>query len=505
MTRRLDPRRSRLVSSLLTPGLVLAVALMVGRLSGLARETIIASRYGLTVEGDFAIVITTIPDLLVNLIISGGLSAALVPRLTQLNAAEANQLWRTVAVMTLVFFSVFAGIFAFAPLTVLSPLMPGHHTAISGIDAAVTLPVALSIPLAALAGLTGAYLNAANRFLVAGLGTLMFNLGLIATLMFMFDQQHFSLMPLAAGVLVGAVVRVAPQIAVLPPSLLSHRSFASITRNGFAKQFFSGVASVTLMLLAPVLLRSAASLYEPGTLAAFNYAQKLTELPVGVLFAAINTVFLTRVSLSLRDGKLLEAHKSTTAALRLSISIAGLLAIGGIGFSRDIVSLVFGYGRMTASDQDAVASLFRISALSLPFTAAALVAISYLNASGRTAAVFRKTLIALVILPVFAVWAASMADSAGLMIAFVAFQASLAFLMLHGSGILTLSGGSDLIRNFIDWRFLKLLVLSWTPIMLAALFSNQFDGIGFAFRIVLAASGAILGLAIVLVGARIDS
>lgn len=63
--------------SLLSAGLFLSLALMAGRLAGFGREVLLASSLGLSEQADIAIVLLTVPDLLVNLLLSGGIGVAL--------------------------------------------------------------------------------------------------------------------------------------------------------------------------------------------------------------------------------------------------------------------------------------------------------------------------------------------------------------------------------------------------------------------------------------------
>jgi putative peptidoglycan lipid II flippase len=497
MKRDWSNQSSTAVGAALAPGTILAAALLAGRLSGLIRETIVASRYGLTGAGDLAVVLMTIPDLLVNLIISGGLSAALVPRLNQMDVEDADALWRSVSVATLAVFGAFAMLFACSPALVLSPLLPGRVAELGALNRLVSGAVAISIPLAALAGLSGAYLNARSRFLTTGLGTLFFNIGVITTLLWVSDPHSFSLAPLATGVLLGAVLRVGPQISILPSKLFVEHSFVSILRNGFARQFLAGVAATTIAMLAPILIRSAASFYAPGTVAAFNYAQKLVELPVGVAFGAVNTVALTSISAAFRKGGAAAALAPTIDALRLSILMSGLIAIGGWLFSSEIVALVFGYGRMSSAEQASVAALFRIAILSIPLTAVGLVGMTSLNACGRTTEVFKAALIAVATLPILIGCALSLSDMSGLMWAFVSFQGVLAALMVHRSGLTRRRFPDSALHPFFNRRFIPSLLASWIPIGLAAVVSNYLGKDSLMLRVAFAAFGAIGGMLVI--------
>ena len=69
--------------SLLQASTLVSLALLLSRLSGLIREQVLGARLGLSAEMDAAVLILTLPDLLVGLLLSGGFAAALVPALTR--------------------------------------------------------------------------------------------------------------------------------------------------------------------------------------------------------------------------------------------------------------------------------------------------------------------------------------------------------------------------------------------------------------------------------------
>jgi putative peptidoglycan lipid II flippase len=73
---------------------LVGATLLAGRVSGLFREIQLAAAFGVSVSADVAVLLLTLPDLLVNLVLSGGLSAALIPRLRALPLQAAQALSR---------------------------------------------------------------------------------------------------------------------------------------------------------------------------------------------------------------------------------------------------------------------------------------------------------------------------------------------------------------------------------------------------------------------------
>lgn len=440
------------MKSLLGPSAILATALLLGRVSGVAREATVSSIFGVSHEGDIAVIIMTIPDLLVNFLITGGLSAALVPRLTQLDDAAAGALWWGVSKMVVLAFAVIGSVFYLAPSLFLALLAPGRVEHFEAIEGMVALCVALALPLAALSGLAGAYLNARGRYLTSGLGTLFFNTGLILTLFLVPWNAKLAL--LGFGVLIGSVLRFAPQLLAFPKGIPSQRDAKFPRDPRFLKEFSSGILAIGVMLLAPVFLRASASFLDAGAISAFNYAQKLVELPVGIIASAISTVALTNISAAFGQDGLDSAKREAVRGFRKIAVLSILAASICVCFSRELVSLLFGYGRMSLDNQMQVAELLKIAALSIPFSAATSMGYSFLNATGHAPLALKTTLRVSLILPLlmlFAIWSGSWLQ---LMASFVIFQFALCVAIFAKCGIKVLDPGPGSVLSVFNLNIL---------------------------------------------------
>ncbi|MHA6685334.1 lipid II flippase MurJ [Mesorhizobium sp. A556] len=146
-------------------------------------------------------------------------------------------------------------------------------------------------------------------------------------------------------------------------------------------------------------MRSALSFTGEGVIAAFNYATKLVELPLGVAITSITTVAFTRLSDQFAASKSEEAETmfatATVAATLVGISIC----IPAICFSHPLTELVFARGRMTADDINLVSDLAAIGMLTIPLVAISGMAAAMLNAQKKSGLGFRCTLISLLVLP----------------------------------------------------------------------------------------------------------
>lgn len=424
---------ARLRSTAFGAGGLLAFALLAGRLSGLIRELTLASYFGVSATADIAVVLLTLPDLLVNLLLSGGLSAALVPRLRALPNDQAGVLFRAACYLAMAVFGSLALLIALWPGLVFALFAPGLQNPVAFIGRPAIILLSLSIPLTALSGITAAYLNSRERFFVAGLGTLIFNLAIIVALIgFSRDNGLFLL---AASILVGATIRLASQSVIVPRHAWQLRTGSSWLDQRFLTAFGAGIAATSLTLVPPAFVRAAGSLLGTGNIATINYAQKLVELPLGILITTISTIALTRLSGQYAQNEHDAARHTLHQALRLSLLLAVLIVLFGEFLAEPVASLLFLRGAINGEDVSQIAALMRVILLGVPFIAISSLAAAALNAQLRTAEVLQATAVSILLLVVLAVPGLIYFSDLLLMGAVVGSQAALAWFLARRAGI----------------------------------------------------------------------
>ncbi|MES2755177.1 MAG: lipid II flippase MurJ [Pseudomonadota bacterium] len=411
----------------------MAIALLAGRLAGLVRELQLANTLGVSHAADVAVLLLTIPDLLVGLLLAGGLSAALVPRLRQLPATDATALFRRATLLATLTFGAIGLFFALFPDLVLRVLAPGVARPSALLDATAPVWVAVALPLTAASGVVSAYLNARDRFFIAGLGTLVFNLSVIAALS-LGGSARALLGNITVAIAVGTLLRLTLQTAILPRDAW-RRGGDWRGDAGLARAFAAGIGSAGLALLAPILVRAAASLLAPGTIASFNYAQKLTELPTGILITTISTVALTRFSAAIADGDAERLERSIVEQTRRAFFVAFSAMAVGVAFAPALVAVLFGHGAMSEDALPIVSTLARIALFGLPFVAISSMATAVLNARLQTTVVLRVTMGCVMLLPLLVAPGVVLASSPVLMGAVIGFQALIAALLARAANL----------------------------------------------------------------------
>lgn len=438
-------------SGVLPASALLAGVIILGRLSGFLRESQIAAMFGLSSTADFAVLLLTTPDLLFNLLLAGGLKSILVPEFRFLAGPARSRLFITVAAAILVIFGLLAGFVALFPELLLVPLAPGYVGAeIARLPFAI---MALAIPLAGLAGLTASFLNSQGRFLVAGSGTLVFNLTLSGVLVAMAGSTS-PLLILSGAIAVAAAARLASQLVVSLPLLERPGRSTTAGTPGLILRFAKAMGATSVILLVPIIMRSAMSFGGEGAIAAFNYGMKLPEM-LTIVGGSIVTVAFTRMSEYLANENETRARQVYLTGSVVIILVSLAICIPGLWFAHPLVNLAFGRGQMTPQDIDLVADLAAIGMLTIPLVAVSGLGIAMLNAQKRPGAVLVRTLWSLLALPIALIPGLLLGDPRIAMLALPGFHLVLAILVSIAAGL----GISVPMLRTASWRLLALALL----------------------------------------------
>ncbi len=371
--------------SLFRASVLVSLALLISRFSGLVREQVLGAHLGLSADMDGALLILTLPDLMVGLLLSGGFSAALVPALTRADPTDRVALVRRMMAFTGLG-AVVLGLLLFAatPL-VLAALAPSLEMAeLTAFQVGFALSLA-TIPISAVIGVSSSYLQVKGSYSIPALMVLAFNLPLIAYFSIGLNDPRVNFALFGLAVACAAFLRFALQTAWMrevfrpPAGTASSALFGA----GFSRTFMNGILAAALIVGMPLVFRSIYALGGDGELARFNYALRLFELPMGVLIGPILVIFLPL--LSHLHGADQSAFKSRAAlGLRATYLLGLAAALTVVVFARPITTLIFGFGEMRGESTDAIATTARMIIIGLPFMAAFQILSTTLNASART-------------------------------------------------------------------------------------------------------------------------
>jgi putative peptidoglycan lipid II flippase len=370
-------------AALVRSGLVVAVVMLLGRVSGLARELVLAHTMGVGAQADVAVLLLSLPDGLTQALGAGAVVTVLVPVFQSANPAGPASAaifrrctkWALGAGMLL-------GAFAWAGTSVMVMVLAPGFSLWQQREASHGLAlVAWTLPLSVTVLVSAAWLHAQASIAVVIAGTILFNAAIIASLL----SAPGSLQALAFGVFAAAAIRWASQLLVL--GRVAWRSGTTdppAMPQGLARQFAEAAGTAAVLLSMPLVIRAIGSLSVDGTVAMLNYATRILEVPMGLAIGVAPVVLFPHLSAAAtdRDDHRFQSLLSLgwVAVLMLSVPIAGTLSVFGDVAAR----VVFGLTQLDEAALVVIGRLIGCGALGLPALGLALLYQSALNAMRDT-------------------------------------------------------------------------------------------------------------------------
>lgn len=288
---------------------------LLSRISGLVRDVVLAYLFGASAAADLFFVAFRIPNFFRRLFAEGAFNQAFVPVLVEYKAQGHAALRLFLAslfgVFALALVAVtIAGIALAGPLAAL--FAPGYLDQPDRF-AQLTQLVRITFPYLALISLTayaGAIMNAHGRFALPAFTPVMLNVCLTAAaLVALTDQiQAAPIVILAWGVLIAGFVQWLMQVpglmgmGLLPPPKLE-RKHPGVQQVG--QLLVPAVFSASVGQINALVNTMIASTLATGSIAWLYYADRLLELPVGLIAVALGTVMLPHLSrlVTANDGQ----------------------------------------------------------------------------------------------------------------------------------------------------------------------------------------------------------
>ena len=349
---------------------------LVSRLTGFIRDVVMAAILGAGPMADAFFVAFRLPNHFRAIFAEGAFAAAFVPAYARtleqagLPAAKlfADQIAAALIVLNLV---PLALALLFTP-EVVGLLAPGLSDDPIRFDLAVAL-TRITCPYLALVSIETLFagiLNANSRFATAAGAPILLNLSIITTLLLtpLFpDAGHAAAWGvLLAGVLIVFVVGGDAEMHGIGIRLRMPRLDAPTRR--FLKALgpaIIGAGGVQLALFADTLI---ASYLPTGALSALYYADRINQLPIGVVGIAVGTVLLPEMSRRLAAGDEKGAASAQARGIQLALLLTVPCAAASIAIPDLIMRALFARGAFTAADAAAAGATLAAYAFGLlPF------------------------------------------------------------------------------------------------------------------------------------------
>ena len=346
---------------------------LVSRIAGFAREMLMSRVMGASWQADAFFVAFRLPNTFRRLFGEGAFSAGFVPLYAQRlqgenGAAEAKHFSEEVLavfVPTLIIFTLVFEIIM-GPFVFLISGYEGEKLSLATFLTQLTFPYLLLISLVSL---FSGILNSLTRFTAAAFAPALLNLAMLTALIFVPVGGTTTAIALSIAVALGGVLQLGLLIAACkragivlklrrPRMTPGVRQFVRVV---IPATLGAGVYQISAFIDTFFLARIGT-----GSLSYFNYADRLNQLPLGVIGAALGTAILPQVSKHVGANEPDQAARvqgqATELAMLLCLPAALALAVS----AGPLASALFQGGRFTAEDAALTGLTLSIIVLGLP-------------------------------------------------------------------------------------------------------------------------------------------
>lgn len=362
-------------SSLLRAFATVSGMTLISRITGFVRDILIAGVLGAGLAADAFLIAFQFPNLFRRLFAEGAFSAGFVPIFSEILEKEgrkkarkfAEEAGAVLAVALLVFVLVMMismpiALFAIAPGF---DQIPGQMERATDL-ARIAFPYLFFISLVSL---QSGVLNALDRFAAAAATPILLNLTLISAVLYALGTGVDAAQALAWGVSLAGVVQFAwlawrVRAAGMPLGLVRPRLSPRVKQ--LLKRILPVVFGASLYQLNLLVDKIIATLVAVGAVSWLYFADRVNQLPLGVIGVGIGVALLPMLSRSIQGGEDNEALYAQNRAVEISLMLTLPAAVGLLVLAGPIAATLYERGAFTASDREAVAAALAAFAAGLP-------------------------------------------------------------------------------------------------------------------------------------------
>jgi putative peptidoglycan lipid II flippase len=334
---------------------------LLSRILGFLRDMMMARLFGASMANEAFVIAFRLPNLLRRMFAEGAFSQAFVPIFSEYKSRKGHEETRllvdhvTTLLAIMLFIITLIGIVA-APLLVYITA-PGFSASPAKFELTVQLlritsPYIFFISLVAVAA---GILNTYNKYWISAFAPVLLNLCFIAAMLWLVPYFERPIFAIAWAVFVAGVIQLGFQIPFLKKIGMLPRWRFSLRDEGVwrvLKQMGPAIFGVSISQISLVINTILASFMALGSVSWLFYADRLMEVPAGLLGVAISTILLTSLSRYHAEQNTAEYSKMLDWGLRMTIMLTlpaalslGLIAVpllatffqGGVFAAHDVM------------------------------------------------------------------------------------------------------------------------------------------------------------------------
>lgn len=362
-------------SSLLRAFATVSGMTLISRVTGFVRDILIAGVLGAGLAADAFLIAFQFPNLFRRLFAEGAFSAGFVPIFSEILEKEGREKARrfaeeafAVLAVTLLGFVLLMMVFMPFALFAIAPgfdRVPGQMERATEL-ARIAFPYLFFISLVSL---QSGVLNALDRFAAAAATPILLNLTLISAVLFAISARADAADALAWGVSIAGVIQFAwlawrVRAAGMPLGIVWPTLSPRVRQ--LLRRILPVVFGASLYQLNLLIDKIIATLVAVGAVSWLYFADRVNQLPLGVIGVGIGVALLPMLSRSIQAGDDADALHAQNRAIEISLMLTLPAAVGLLVLAGPIAATLYERGAFTAADREAVAAALAAFAAGLP-------------------------------------------------------------------------------------------------------------------------------------------
>ncbi len=334
---------------------------MLSRVLGFVRDTIVARIFGAGVATDAFFVAFKLPNLLRRIFAEGAFSQAFVPILAEYKSQQGEEATRTFlayvsGLLTLVL-AIVTAIGMLAAPWVIWATAPGFTDTPEKFELTTSL-LRVTFPyifLISLSSLAGAVLNTWNRFAVPAFVPTLLNVAMIIFALFLTPYFDPPVMALGWATLAGGLAQLLYQLPHLKRIGMLVLPRLNLRDSGVwrvMKQMGPAIFGVSVSQISLIINTIFASFLAAGSVSWMYYADRLMELPSGVLGVALGTILLPSLAKTYASDDRQAYSQLLDWGLRLCFLLVLPCALALALIAEPLTVSLFQYGKFSAHDTE---------------------------------------------------------------------------------------------------------------------------------------------------------
>lgn len=353
-------------------GFIVMFINVISRILGLVREMILAYFYGGSGVTDAYFASAKISNFFTTFFGEGALGTVFIPLYNEKKQKEGLQAANefVYSIINLVFnftFTVSIILIVFSKYILL--YLIGFNDA-QRLDLANNLLkiMAFYLMFISLSGMLASFLNSYKKFIVSTSTALVFNLTIIIGTII--TKNSIGIYGLAISFLISGFLQFLIQVPSFIKIIKSFK-FRINLKDEYVTSFFKLTIPTLIGIFAyqinEFIDTNFASYLQIGTISAINYASRLYLLPVGVFAVSLSVVIFPSLSIAVVKENYKLEREIFTKGINLLTFLVIPSSIGLFFYSKDIVSLIFGYGKFNANNVLITSEILKCYAVGLLF------------------------------------------------------------------------------------------------------------------------------------------